>query len=243
MKYSIITSAYNQLEQFKKIMPAWENQTDKDFEFIVADDGSSDGLREWLRGAKYNVKFYTQPDEGYGYFKAMRKAAELAEGQYLVFASGDSYPAPDFLEELGRALKPDRVVCGMRTNINWDTDEVISKDWRFNQQVPQLQELFRLGVEIFPLSFYPYPWVMMTSTGMAIARDLYQKIGGFTPVYDKGYGKGDWSLAMKAYRSGATLWYNTAAVLFHKYDPNPKEDTKESEELFIKEEQEWRAKA
>lgn len=242
MKYSIIVSAYNQLEQFKKIMPAWEAQTVKDFEFIVADDGSSDGLKEWLRSAKYNVKFSTIPDDGYQYFKAMRKACELAEGDYLIFASGDSYPAPDFLEEMGRALKPDRVVCGMRTNIDWETGEVIEKDWRFKQQVPFLQQLLHWKVEIFPVMEYPYPWVMMTSTGMGISRELYKKIGGFTPVYDRGYGKGDWSIAMKAYFLGATLWYNTAATLFHKFDANPKPDTKESENSFVQELSEWRTK-
>jgi GT2 family glycosyltransferase len=241
MKYSIIISAYNQKYKFKKILAAWKDQTVQDFEIIVGDDGSSDGLGHYLRNKK--VKYYYQEDKGYGFTSVMNEAAKLAEGDYLVFMNGDCFPDTFFLEEMDRVVKEDRVVNGVRMNIIWSTEEEVSADWRLTHTTAQIRSLIDLNVESFCVdNLHEQPWILMTLTTMVMPRKAFKEVGGLTPVYDGGYGKMDWSLAMKAFFSGYHLWYHLPAIVYHQYDKHPREDSEKNTLAFIEELNQWRQK-
>lgn len=246
MKYSIIYSAYNQRPIFERfIFPALERQTEKDFEVIIGDDGSNDRLCEWARQphvSSFPVKTVWQEDSGYNYTQIMNKAASLADGDYLIFLSGDTYPHDDFLEEMGRALKPDRIVNGMRENVDFKTGKVMSKDWRIIHTTPFIAHLMSRGVEIFPVSSYQFPWSLMTFNTLGIPRAVWQKIGGISSGYNGIYGKMDWSVCMKAFFSDFGLWYNTAALACHEDGGVPKTDDPKGEEVFREELKEWKLK-
>ena len=53
MKASLILSFYNNLEYFKLVLAGLETQSEKDFEIIIADDGSSE---EIVREIKFLVE-------------------------------------------------------------------------------------------------------------------------------------------------------------------------------------------
>ena len=49
-KASIILSSYNNLSVLELSIESLKHQTEKDFEIIIADDGSTDGTREAAEG-------------------------------------------------------------------------------------------------------------------------------------------------------------------------------------------------
>lgn len=243
MKFSVITSSYNQKELFKKSLLKWEEQLFTDFELIVADDGSSDGTRRWLHKqiTSFPLEVVHQEHEGYRFSKIMNEAATQARGDYIVFVNGDTFPREDFLQELSETLTPLRMVNGVRINIDWDTDEPLSIDWRMELAPLWIKEQVINHNYSFPITRYSNPWTLMTMTGMALPRTVFEEVGGLSKVYDEGYGKMDWSLAMKVFYSGYELWWNTQAVLYHK-NHKGLEDTEDNTQAFEQELQEWRLK-
>lgn len=244
-KFSLIITAYNQLPIFQRyIFPAIKSQTipAHEFEVIIADDGSTDGLEEYCEKNGLADKYVYQEDKGYGYTSIVNKAVAEAEGEYLVFLSGDTYPDRDFLEQIGKALDHGRIVNGVRINMN-ENGEWVSDDWRYSYLPRFEQEMVKQGVEIFPLHGYDRPWVHFTMNTIACSRTLWDDVGGLTPEYDGGYGKMDWSFAMKAKYKGYGLWWNTAARAFHLDDGKPgRPDDEKNNILFEQELATWKDK-
>lgn len=245
IKFSLIITAYNQLPIFQRyIFPAIKKQTipAHDFEVIIADDGSTDGLEEYCEKNGLADKYVYQEDKGYGYTSIVNKAVAEAEGEYLVFLSGDTYPDRDFLEQLGKALDHGRIVNGVRINMN-ENGEWVSDDWRYSYLPRFEQEMVKQGVEIFPLHGYDQPWVHFTMNTLACSRKLWDDVGGLTKEYDGGYGKMDWSFAMKAKYTGYGLWWNTKAIAYHLDDGKPgRPDDEKNNQLFEQELATWRDK-
>lgn len=230
MKYSIITTAYNQLELLKKALPYWRGQSfgplGKNFEWVIGDDGSDDGVIEWCKAN--GIKIATQPHQGYRFTEACKIAIEKAEGDYLVFVAGDCYPHPDFLNQIDLAMEDQRIVNGVRIQVDAE-GTILESDWR-------VQRMQQLGVDMFqPLIFinqFPNPWELMTLTSMAIGRKQYLQMGGLYAGYNEGYGKMDWDLAANGFYQNMDLVWAPKAVLYHQKHPE-RVDTDNSTKVFI----------
>ena len=229
--FSIITSSYNQLDNLKKIWPHIRHQSFRhmgEYEWIIADDGSTDGTVEWCK--ENNIKFYhKEQNTGYGLVNALNEAAKLAEGQYLVWIMGDSFPKFDFLEQLYKFATPETMLNGIRYNVDWENgDEVIAPEWRITQnpEVPWwTHNAIRIGAE-------NGGYVMMTLNSMCMPRALWEQMGGIPTDFD-GYGKMDWYMACWMYYSGYDLTLTPRAVLYHR-NHEDREDTPQSGITFDK---------
>ncbi len=100
---SVIFTTYNQPEWLKKVLWGFECQTHKNFELIIADDGSGNETRmiieEFIRGGLIKIKHIWHPDEGYQKCPILNKAIIAAESDYLIFTDGDCIPRKDFIEQ------------------------------------------------------------------------------------------------------------------------------------------------
>ena len=100
--FSVIVSTFNSELWLHKVLIGFNNQTYKDFELIVADDGSNHKTRDLIEKIKHNV-FYKlthvwQPDHGFQKTIILNKALLKSNGNYIVFTDGDCIPRSDFLE-------------------------------------------------------------------------------------------------------------------------------------------------
>lgn len=77
------------------------SQTFKNFEFIIVDDGSSDGTREilldWAQKDS-RVKILTNP-ENIGLTKSLNRAIKMAQGKYIARQDADDISLPQRLEK------------------------------------------------------------------------------------------------------------------------------------------------
>jgi len=135
MKYSIITGTYNQKPLLEKLYEALGRQTFKDFEWIVCDDGSNDGTREYIKGlyAPFPIKYVHNFKiiKHSRYSRALNKGIKKAVGEQCVFISGDSFPEVNFLEQINEYVDQDCVVCGVR--IQLDGGQAVDVDWRLKK--------------------------------------------------------------------------------------------------------------
>lgn len=73
------------------------SQTDKRFEWLVIDGGSSDGSVDLIKENEQDV-FYWVSETDSGIYEAMNKGIDAATGDYLLFLhSGDSLADPDIV--------------------------------------------------------------------------------------------------------------------------------------------------
>ena len=101
MKQSVIISTYNQAEWLKKVLHGYRFQTFKEFEIIIADDGSDERTKEVIsefeKTADFRITHIWHPDEGFQKSKILNLATMASSGDYLVFTDGDCIPRRDFL--------------------------------------------------------------------------------------------------------------------------------------------------
>lgn len=88
MTFSIIVVCLNAGEKLYKTIESILRQTEKDYEIIVKDGGSTDGSLEKLP-QNDKVKLYQQKDTGI--YDAMNQAVKYAGGEYLFFLNCGDY--------------------------------------------------------------------------------------------------------------------------------------------------------
>ena len=106
-KYSIIIPVYNVEKYIKKCLDSVFNQTEKDFEVIVVNDGTKDNSMNIVKN--YDVTIINQENKGLS--EARNNGVKKAKGEYIIFLDSDDYIEKDLLKEISESLdnKPDIV--------------------------------------------------------------------------------------------------------------------------------------
>jgi len=105
-KISVIVPAYNEEKYLSTALDSLVNQTFKDFEVIIINDGSTDNTQKVID--KYTKKyqnFHSIYQENSGVSSSRNKGIEEAKGDYLAFLDGDDTYTPGALENLYNTAK------------------------------------------------------------------------------------------------------------------------------------------
>ncbi|MAU15481.1 MAG: glycosyl transferase family 2 [Muricauda sp.] len=101
-KISVIISTYNAEEWLKKVLWGFNCQIFKDFEVVIADDGSGPKTKELLEEMSkkvfYNIIHVWQEDDGFQKSRILNKAVEACNAEYIIMTDGDCIPREDFVE-------------------------------------------------------------------------------------------------------------------------------------------------
>jgi glycosyltransferase involved in cell wall biosynthesis len=115
---SVVITTYNRPDALSAVVEALFAQSDKGFEIIIADDGSTANTRdsiERLRAhAPVPLKHVWQPDEGFRAAMARNRGTLAASGEYIVFLDGDCVPQRDFIARHRALSQPGFLVSGSR---------------------------------------------------------------------------------------------------------------------------------
>lgn len=110
MRFSVITINYNNKEGLEHTIESVLSQTNKDYEYIIIDGGSTDGSIDVIQGFSDYITYWTS-EKDKGVYHAMNKGVIQAHGDYCIFMnSGDSFHSPNILESL-KDYQED-IVCG-----------------------------------------------------------------------------------------------------------------------------------
>lgn len=98
---SVIISTYNAEEWLEKVLWGYENQTFRDFEVVIADDGSRAATKNLIDEMKTKVTYpiihVWQEDEGFQKSRILNKAIVATGFDYILMSDGDCIPRKDFL--------------------------------------------------------------------------------------------------------------------------------------------------
>lgn len=95
---TIVISVYNKAPYVAQAIESVLNQTYRNLDVIVVDDGSTDSSREVIQ--KYEgqprFRFYSQPNSGVA--SCRNRGLSDSAGEFIVFLDGDDYFYPDYIE-------------------------------------------------------------------------------------------------------------------------------------------------
>jgi glycosyltransferase involved in cell wall biosynthesis len=132
MEVSVIISTYNSPEWLEKVLWGYECQTHKDFELIIADDGSGEQTRELVdhfkRQSKLKIIHVWHEDRGFQKSEILNKAIQASSTPYLIFSDGDCIPRNDFVQTHIRHARKGHFLSGGYFMLPMQTSHCISKD-------------------------------------------------------------------------------------------------------------------
>ena len=100
---SIIMGVYNipDKEQLELSIDSILNQTYRNFEFIIIDDGSTNETYEWLKELtiKDQRVILIKNEKNIGLQKTLNKGIKLSKGEYIARMDGDDYCSLDRFEK------------------------------------------------------------------------------------------------------------------------------------------------
>lgn len=105
IKYSFIVPVYNTEKYLKKCLDSLVNQTYKDFEIIVVNDGSTDKSSSII--SKYQKKYkniIVIDKENEGLSMARNRGVQKSSGKYIIFVDSDDYVSNKLLEEVDKKI-------------------------------------------------------------------------------------------------------------------------------------------
>ncbi len=101
-KISVIISTYNAEAWLEKVLWGFNCQTYRDFEVVIADDGSGPATRDLIDRMQeevfYPIKHVWQEDEGFQKSRILNKAVLACGADYIIMTDGDCIPREDFVQ-------------------------------------------------------------------------------------------------------------------------------------------------
>ena len=128
MKITVFTPTYNREYLIENLYRSLQRQTVTDFEWLVVDDGSTDGtsaqFARWQKEENpFPIRYYWQPNGGK--CRAINRGLELAAGELFFTVDSDDYLTDDALEKVLRwesELPKDQKYCGFAGNLGTAPD-------------------------------------------------------------------------------------------------------------------------
>ncbi len=137
MKFSIIVPVYNVEKYIDKCLSSILNQTYKNYEVIVVNDGSPDNSQIIIdEYVKKDNRFKSYKKVNGGLSDARNYGINLATGDYLLFLDSDDYIEKELLFKLNDILvkNPDIDLIKFKFNFVTEMGELISKEEGYNEE-------------------------------------------------------------------------------------------------------------
>lgn len=156
---SAVTATYNCAHDLPRLIASLRAQTDRDFQWVVMDGGSTDGTLELLHAAGDVVSvLVSEPD--FGIYDAINKAVRKISNQYYLVLGADDFLYPDAVALFKQKLR--------------DTNaEIVTAKVKINGRVS--------------VSRRPWPWLYCQSAyieGHAVSalikKDLHERFGFYS---------------------------------------------------------------
>ena len=128
-KITVFTPTYNRAYIIENLYRSIQRQSFRDFEWVVVDDGSTDGTEElfqkWQQeGNDFSIRYVKQ--ENGGKCRAINRGMKEARGELFFNIDSDDYLTDDALEKIARwetELPKEGNFCGFSANLGFSPTE------------------------------------------------------------------------------------------------------------------------
>lgn len=153
MKFTVFTPTFNRKELLKKLYKSLQKQTFKDFEWLIVDDGSTDGTKEkveeFLSEKKLEIKYYFK--ENGGKQRAYNFATEKANGELFICLDSDDEYVENGLEiilKYWKKYEKNSDIAGMGYLSTYPNGEIIGSSFPEKEMISTQFEIYnKYGVK------------------------------------------------------------------------------------------------
>jgi glycosyltransferase involved in cell wall biosynthesis len=164
VKVSIIISTYNNPAWLEKVLWGYECQTYKDFEMVIADDGSGEPtkllIQRFQQESWMKIMHVWHPDDGFQKSAILNKAILASTTDYLIFSDGDCIPRSDFVEVHVNHAQPGKFLSGGYFMLPMEISKTIGKEDILNGNAFNMHWLYAHGLK------KTYKTLKLTSAGI-----------------------------------------------------------------------------
>jgi glycosyltransferase involved in cell wall biosynthesis len=213
---SVIVSTYNREDALNAVLRALSRQSDRNFEIVVADDGSGPAtarvVREWA--SRLPIKHVWHEDRGFRLSDIRNRGIRESAGTYVLFLDGDCIARPHFVAAHRRLAESGWFVTGTRILLSRElTDRILHRGlepeswglgrWLLPRSRGELNRLapllnLRLGGT---RKLTAWRWRGARGSNMAFWRADLEKVDGFDASFS-GWGREDSDLFIRLIRAG-----------------------------------------
>ena len=153
MKFTVFTPTFNRKELLEKLYKSLQKQTFKDFEWLIVDDGSTDGTKEkveeFLSEKKLEIKYYFK--ENGGKQRAYNFATEKANGELFICLDSDDEYVENGLEiilKYWKKYEKNSDIAGMGYLSTYPNREIIGSSFSEKEMISTQFEIYnKYGVK------------------------------------------------------------------------------------------------
>lgn len=202
--FSIIVPVYNRPQEVEELVESLDKQTDKDFELVIVEDGSTqtceDALRE--KGGNLKIKYYHKSNEGRSI--ARNYGMERADGDFYIFVDSDCILPPDYIENLKKSLSENPVDCFGGPDTAHESFSDVQKAINFSMTSFLTTGGIRGGKKSLE-KFTPRTF------NMGFSKDVYNNVGGFREMFSE-----DIDMSTRIKNAGYKIMLYPDVKVFHK---------------------------
>lgn len=240
MRIAVIITTYNRPDALAAVLEGYLAQTDRDFEVIVADDGSTDDTRKVVEAyqsrAPFKLGHVWQEDRGFRAAAIRNRALATTPAEYIVFTDGDCIPVPEFVARHRLLAEQGWFLAGNRALLSeLFTRQVLEKKlpvhaWRIRRwirawtrgDINRWLPLVRLPERGAWRKLNPSKWQGAKTCNLSAWRQDLLKVNGLDESYS-GWGLEDSDLVVRLIRSGvkhkSARFAAPVLHLWHKENP------------------------
>lgn len=209
MLISIIVPVYNRPDEVSDLMKSLREQTDKGFELILVEDGSTvPSLPDNYIENDFRLKYYKKSNEGRSI--ARNYGLEHAEGDFFVFVDSDCILPPDYISGLRKNLERGEVDCFGGPDAAHESFTDIQKAINYSMTAFLTTGGIR-GGKVSMEKFTPRTF------NMGFSRRVYEKVGGFREMFSE-----DIDMSTRIRLAGYNIVLFPEVYVYHKRRVNMK---------------------
>lgn len=201
--FSIIVPVYNRREEVADLLRSLEAQTDRGFEIILVEDGSTQPALPDGKGPEgLRLKYFRKKNEGRSI--ARNHGIAGADGDYFIFVDSDCILPPDYIRELRRSLSENPVDCfggpDAAHESFTDTQKAINYSMTAFLTTGGIRGGKRSMEKFTPRTF-----------NMGFSREVFGKVGGFREMFSE-----DIDMSTRIRNAGFSIALFPDVYVYHK---------------------------
>lgn len=202
--FSVIVPVYNRNEEVADLLQSLAQQTRRDFEVILVEDGSTLPCTEAVErcGQGLDLHYYHKSNEGRSI--ARNYGIERSRGEWLIFFDSDCVIPPTYFETLGKYLENNKIDCFGGPDAAHESFTPVQKAINF----AMTSFLTTGGIRGGKLSMEKFT---PRSFNMGYTRDVYNTVGGFREMFSE-----DIDMSMRIRNAGFSSGLVREAAVYHK---------------------------
>lgn len=176
--FSLIVPVYNRPKEVEELIESLVAQTDKDFELIIVEDGSTLTCKHECRKheKEINLKYFHKSNEGRSI--ARNYGLDRADGDFFIFVDSDCLLPPDYIQKLKESIIVNPTDCFGGPDAAHDSFTDIQKAINFSMTSFFTTGGIRGGKKSME-KFTPRTF------NMGFKRKVFEGVGGFREMFSE----------------------------------------------------------